>query len=380
MLLTTKGSNMNNKVKTIWPLASLYFMILVLLFGSLEMAAAKEKQGSSVQGAANAAHIMVDDLEAMSKDMNTKLKFLKNDDVYTGPAYRIFKSSLSAIQVIFKDEVENKEEKLLSATKQIACIFVAETHYGNLTGAAAYDECDRTNIAQIRPPSYKSLFEKCSNDEKIRDLYSSMFGPNMSCDNFHPYELPPCNNTQFPQISSYDRSQKQKDNFEPEDAFLTDYLSPAKRLVDARTELMSLQNKKGRGKKAISLKPHYPRKNEDSAMSCVEQKRLEYLDQSFQSIFPAICTNTKNVTSLQLPAIENHSIFAGILYLKIQGFNTKKSDAAFPNCGAEFYNGANASEKAIYQQKLVRCLAIFNEPENKAIIKTALKNVISSKE
>lgn len=347
------------------------FFLLVILANSphlIELANAN----ADVQGAANATNLMVDELELMSRDIQSKIKILKNDDLYAGPAYRIFKISLDAIRIVFKDELDQKADNILSATKQIACIFVAETHYGNLTGAAAKDSCDVSNIAQIRPPAYQALFEKCSKDEAAKNFYSSMFGPDMNCDNLHPYELPPCTDATFPEVSAFYKS---NDNKTPtqEDLNIDEEMSPAKRFSELQNQMDQKKEAKGKPKLASNRK-------EDSALKCVNQSRLNYLDTKYLPIMPDICNNTNNRQAIQLPAIEEHSIFAGILYLKIRGFNTTKSDLGFPSFGATQYNGADGAEQTKYSQKVNRCLAILNNPENNQIVKNAFDKVLEAEQ
>ncbi len=244
----------------------------------------------------------------------------------------IFETSIRSLQTVFKGDALSSGRNFVKALKQTACIFVAETHYGNLP--EHYDECDQTNIGQIRPPAYKEIYEACPSNFGNANL--SFLGKGTNCKTLHPYEMPLC-------CEAVKRDEK-------------DYGC---------------------------------RKYDNDPLRCISKQKRDFLENmdlmtattinssaySEGVADPIVCKSTSGSTYIRIPAVPMHSIFASIFYLKLIGYEPM-SDASFAAFGAKRYNAANKTEQQKYQLKLNTCLDILDKPENSEIITEAYKRAV----
>jgi hypothetical protein len=282
--------------------------------------------------------------------INTRMKFLSDNE----NASWIFKTSVDSINTVFKNGEIYSEEDMVRTLKQTACVFIAETRYGNLGDNGAFDKCDQTNIGQIRPPAYKAIFDRCQMDFGSNDL--AFLSKGTTCQTLHPYELPLCCNA----LSSNETS------------------------VNCSPKIT-----KGRGKKkSISV----DKSQIDNPKYCVSKEKRQFLETAdFMSATSMTnvdladgkadaitCKSTSGENYVRVPAYPEHSVFAGIYYLKIVGYQPM-SDSQFASFGANSYNGAGTKERRGYQRKLNACLKIMNQPENSEIIRKAYQRAISTR-
>jgi hypothetical protein len=250
-------------------------------------------------------------------------------------ALNIHKTSVESIKTIFKQyqfSDENSAE-LLRTIKQTACIFVAETHYGTYERG---DQCDQTNIGQIRPPAYKEIVKNCDYEFRIEEL--AFLGSGTNCGNLHPYELPIC-------CSALSEDQKRHGTCERRE-------SPVSCVTPEKKDYLQKQE-------IISSTANWVQPQAQGPSPVVE---------------PIACKSTSGKTYYRIPAIPEHSIFSSIYYLKIIGYYPM-SDEAFQSFGANRYNAADPGQRRDYQSKLSTCLKMLNEPENEKIIADSLRKI-----
>lgn len=284
---------------------------------------------ANVSDTHNATQAMLVSIESQLTDNDTNEndelfeKYLTNtikriEDPNNDIAMHLFSQSVRTIKAVFggTDITENKEN-LVQAIKQVACIFVAETRYGNLS--KKYDLCDQTNIGQIRPPAYKAIFDRCEKDFTSEKL--AFLGEGTNCKTLHPYEMPYC------------------------------------------CEAL----KSGENKASCGQYHNQPK-------SCISKEKRAFLEETNQDneLEQISCINTYGERYWRVPAVPSHSVFAAIYYLKIMNYK-KMSDNEFSRFGAAHYNAAGGSEEAGYQKKLETCLGVLSK--NTALIKNALSKV-----
>ena len=246
----------------------------------------------------------------------------------------IFEFSVKSIKTIFKSDELSKPNNILRTLKQTACVFVAESHYGNLSDK--YDQCDQTNIGQIRSPAYKEIFNQCPNYFQSEDL--SFLGKGTSCETLHPYELPLCCEA------------IKKDEF--------DYgCGPYN-----NNPLLCISKNK---------RDFLEASNAMTATLLTTTKLEEGLAE------PISCENSSRKKYVRIPAIPTHSIFSSLFYLHLIGYEPM-TNVKFAKFGAKRYNAATAKAQMGYQQKLNTCLKIVDEPKNSKIISEAFDRVIKS--
>jgi hypothetical protein len=262
----------------------------------------------------------------IESEVNRGIKALQSDE--SGFAITILQKSVQSIKVVFKDEPSayNSEENLLRTVKQTACVFVAETHYGNL--GHQFDQCDQTNIGQIRPPAYAAIYKDC----QFAPNELAFLGKGTTCETLHPYELPPCCGQQ--KMKSCTKG------------------NPPQCIGEEKRKFLIAENQMVNGE------------NWTDGVSAPGGAVLD----------PIKCKSTTGKTYYRVPAIPEHSVFASIYYLKLVGFKPM-TDAQFGSFAANKYNGAGSRERAAYQAKLNSCLALMNK--NNDLIKKSLNKIAS---
>lgn len=262
----------------------------------------------------------------LDTEVNRGINALEKDE--SGFAIAILHKSVQSIKTVFKDEPSawNSEENLLRTVKQTACVFVAETHYGNL--GEEFDQCDQTNIGQIRPPAYEAIYKTCQfSAEEL-----SFLGKGTTCETLHPYELPPCCGRH--KMKSCTKGK------------------PPQCIGEEKRRFLVSENQMS---------------NRDDWTENLGTAELPVLE-------PIRCKSTSGKTYYRVPAIPEHSVFAGIFYLKLVGFRPM-SDSQFGSFAASKYNGAGRKEQNAYQSKLNSCLALMNK--NNDLLKKSLKKIES---
>jgi hypothetical protein len=290
---------------------------------------ATQSYSTNVSDTHNATQAMLVSIENQltENDTNEKdelfEKYLTNtikriEDPNNDIAMHLFSQSVRTIKAVFRGtEITENKENLVQAIKQVACIFVAETRYGNLS--KNYDLCDQTNIGQIRPPAYKAIFDRCEKDFTSEKL--AFLGEGTNCKTLHPYEMPYC------------------------------------------CEAL----KTGENKASCDRYHNQPK-------SCISKEKRAFLEETNQDneLEQISCINTYGERYWRVPAVPSHSVFAAIYYLRIMNYK-KMTDKEFSGFGAAHYNAAGGREEAGYQKKLETCLGVLNK--NTALIKNALSKV-----
>jgi hypothetical protein len=273
-----------------------------------------------------------DDAETASY-VNSHIKLLSGDNPN---AEWIFETSVDSIKTVFKGDKPGDQGNIIKTLKQTACVFVAETHYGNLP--KRYDDCDQTNIGQIRPPAYKAIFNACPK-VPYTDKQLSFLGAGTNCRTLHPYEMPLCCSAIKPGEKT-NGCERYRNN----------------PLICISKEKRDLLEK-------------------SEAMTATDPSLVNW-DEGLAD--PIKCYSTSGSVYYRIPAMPKHSVFASIFYLKLVGFDPM-NDNKFTFFGAKRYNGASASEQRGYQRKLNTCLKILDKPENTKIIENSYRHVMDKR-
>jgi hypothetical protein len=323
------------------------------LVTALDNANQAEEARSSIPNSSSGGGANSGDTEAAeNKDtenyVRTGIKLLSGND----NADWIFKTSTESIKLIFKNEEasedtkSNKESNMIRTLKQTACVFIAETHYGNLSDGKTYDKCDQTNIGQIRPPAYKAIYNSCSYTES--EL--AFLGKGTNCQTLHPYEMPLCCEALYPGEAEFKYCEVHKNDRKKQKAILkNDPLS------------------------CISLQKRQFLEKAD-AMSSTSMETEEISD---GKVLPIKCKSTYGKTYIRIPAFPEHSVFASIFYLKLVGYKPM-TDQQFASFGAVRYNGASSSEQRSYQHKLNSCLKVLNTKESTDVFESTYKRALNN--
>lgn len=311
---------------------SLLFSTLVVISTLLpfaHFAIARTNLREDVAGAKDATKDM---LGALRKYVESTLSTIKDDT----NADWIFRTSVTSIKTLY-NTTDWSDQKMIRTLKQVACVFVAETHYGNLPkNTKVYDRCDQVNIGQLRKEGYEAVYRKCKSSLEPKQL--EFLGLGTTCENLHPYEYPLCCESYRPNEKRYTCRHWNGDPIR--------CVSPEKRAFLEQADRMS----------ATSM---------DNVDGINDGK-----------IDPIECTKTNGKKYFRIPSFPEHSVFAGIFYLKTLGYEPPKSDADFARFGAENYNNAGGVEQASFKIKLNECLRIVNEKQNTQIFETAYKRAL----
>jgi hypothetical protein len=314
-------------------------IFFILLFSTLvvistlqpvsNFANARTNLKEDVAGAKDATRNM---LGALRRYVESTLNTIKDDT----NADWIFRTSVTSIKTLY-DTPDWSDQKMIRTLKQVACVFVAETHYGNLPkNTKAYDRCDQVNIGQLRKEGYEAVYRKCKSSLQPKQL--EFLGAGTTCENLHPYEYPLCCESYRPNEKRYTCRHWNGDPIR--------CVGPEKRAYLEQADRMSA-----------------------TSMDNVDGKSDGKID-------PIECTKTNGKKYFRIPSFPEHSVFAGILYLKDLGYEPPKSDADFARFGAEHYNNAGGTEQASFKIKLNECLRIVNEKQNTLVFETAFKRAL----
>lgn len=331
----------------------------------------RKRLDNNINGAKKAANFVTDKLEEelteaneITTDVHRALDSLADEDKkdFVIPILDKAMKYLEALYGIEPTKNGKISPLMEKASKQVACLFIAESHFSTFG-----DQCDLNNIAQIRPEAYEEVVSYCRGDKKFSDGISvrdnlSLIDKNLTCDNFHPYELPLC------------RSDVPK---------FRDEYTTIDTVIGEEIENSALF-KGGINSPFVSISDEQIREGKmKKEFSCVSYEKFEYLNpkSTFSSgimeLPSVVCKNTSKEVGVKIPAVREHSIFAGLTYLKIQKYDPRNiSNSDFARFAPKKYNRSNDKEQRIYEAMLNICFKEFEEPKNKKILEKTFATIM----